>query len=100
MENGKWASLSICHLPFSIIQPLTFPTSLWHESPMFQVRPSPYLPAMRHHGHCVNLSLLMLLTLLAAGCSSPSKGEKQVRSFTKTRDFLIEAQNQVDRTLL
>jgi hypothetical protein len=41
---------------------------------------------------------ILLLVLLTA-CSAPSKGEKQVKSFNETRDFLAEAQGQVDVTL-
>src|SRR5687767_2134290 len=55
---------------------------------------------MHHSLHRASVGLLVLALLLTVGCASKTQGEKKVRSFTKTCDFLASAQNQVDITLV
>ena len=52
--------------------------------------------------HRASILFVLALAIAAAsgaGCSSQTKGQKAVESFSKTRDTLADSQNQVDATL-
>ena len=44
--------------------------------------------------------LFVLVSTLAAGCSSTSQGEKMVQSYARTRETLAGSQSQVDMALI
>ena len=50
--------------------------------------------------HAKNLPMLLLLGLAIALVGCASQGEKMVENFTRTREMLASAQNQVDMTLV
>ena len=52
---------------------------------------------MRHLARTASL-VILIQTLMA--CSAQSKGEKRVEGFADTRQFLAEAQGQVDQTIV
>ena len=45
-------------------------------------------------------SILLFTIALAAGCSSPSGGEKMVQGYSRTRATLVQSQSKVDNTLM
>jgi len=45
-------------------------------------------------------ALTLAGALIAVGCSSDTQSEKMIQSFTRTRETLVNAQNQVDHAMV